>query len=290
MPGFVKTDDELERIATVFNPFRYVLDEINLDFETTWEFARWVLPPCFEPVGNQEENSAQAWVGILNLDCCHFGPMSADDISLRCRFGDIEGEYLIHTVHDTDGHVHAGRDLWGGPKKFGVGKVFHHGDHQFAYSERLGRRLIEIEGELTGPELAPHTSVNKTFALKMFPSATGRGLEYPPLLNIWDSEETAISLREGTGTLRWGHSEYDPVDSIPIVSVGTLRAIKAEFRYNGLTQVQVEDPDEIYARYYWGTYMDDPTFERMPARFRDEVSVNGNAHNMITPAPAALSR
>jgi hypothetical protein len=116
--------------------------------------------------------------------------------------------------------------------------------------------------------------------LKMFPSATGRGLEYPPLLNIWDSQEKTISVREGTGTLRWGHSEYDPVDTIPIVSTGTLRATKAEFNYNGLTQVPIEDPENIYARYYWGTYMDDPTFERMPMRWRDEVPVNGYAHDI----------
>ena len=244
------------------------------------------LPPCFAPVGDEEQNRVGAFVGILNIDCCHGGAFTADDVSIRCRFGDIEGDYLIHTVHSTDRRTHQGRDFWGGPKKVGTGHVFHDGDHHFAYSERNGRRLVEIEAELTGPELAPHTLINKTFALKMFPSATGRGLEYPPVVNIWDSEEKAISLREGTGTLRWGHSEYDPVHTIPIVSVGTVRATQAEFYYNGLTQVQVEDPDNVYARYYWGTYMDDPTFERMPARWRDELEVNGNANPMLaTPEP-----
>ena len=290
MPGFVKTDDELERIAAVLGPWRYVLDEISCEFETTWEFARWVLPPCFEPVGSEEENRAHAFAGILDIACCHFGAFTADDIAIHCRFGEIEGDYIIHTVHGTDGHVHAGRDVWGGPKKFGTGHVFHDGDQHFAFSERGGRRLIEIEAELTGPELAPRTSIAKTFALKMFPSATGRGLEYPPLLNIWDSQETAMSLREGTGTLRWGHSAYDPVDTIPIVSVGTVRATKAEFQYDALTQIQVEDPDNVYARYYWGTYMDDPTFERMPARWRDELEVNGNANPMLDTAPEPIAR
>jgi acetoacetate decarboxylase len=209
--------------------------------------------------------------------------------ALCCRFGDMEGHYLIHTVHSTDGHVHAGRDSWGGPKKFGTGQVFHDGDRHFAYSERLGRRLIEIEAELDGPELAPQTSTGKAFALKMFPSATGYGLEYPPLLNIWDSEETAVSLREGTGRLRWGQSEHDPVDTIPIVSVNTVRAVEAIFLYNGLTQVQIEDPDNIYARYYWGTYMDDPTLEGIPARWRDELEVNGYGHSSQIPARESVA-
>jgi len=290
MPGFVKTDEELERIAAVLNPWRYVMDEIGCEFETTWEFARWVLPPCFEPLGNEEENRADAYVGILELDCPHFGPFDGDHIAIPCRFGDTEGSYLIHSVHSTDGHVHSGRDIWGGPKKLGTGRVFHDGDHHFAYSERLGRRLVEIEVELTGPELAPHTSASKSFGLKMFPSATGRGLEYPPLLNIWDGQENAISLREGIGKLCWGHSEYDPVETIPIVSVGTARATRAEFFYNGLTQVQVEDPDNIYARYYWGTYMDDPTFERVPSRWRDELEVNGNAYGLLGAVPESISR
>lgn len=287
MPGFVKTDEELERIAAVVNPWRYVMDEISCEFETTWEFARWVLPPCFEPLGNEAEDRAHAFVGILELDCPHFGAFDGDHIAIGCRFRDIEGSYLIHSVHSTDGHVHAGRDVWGGPKKFGIGRVFHDGDHQFAYSERMGRRLVEIEAELTGPELAPHVSSSKSFAVKMFPSATGRGLEYPPLLNIWDGEEIPIAVREGTGTLRWGHSEYDPVDTIPIASLGTFRATKAEFYYRGVTQVQLEDPDNVYARYLWGTYMDDPTFDRIPARWRDELEVNGNANGML--AAAAVS-
>jgi hypothetical protein len=290
MPGFVKTDEELERIEAFFNPWRYVIDEISCDFETTWEFARSVLPPCFEPIGNERENRAEAFAGILQIDSPHFGPFDADDVAILCRFGDIEGNYLIHSVHGTDGHVHAGRDIWGGPKKFGRGSIFHDGDHHFAFSERFGQRLVEIEAEMSSPQLAPHVSTSKTFALKMFPSSTGRGLEYPPILNIWDGQETATSLREGTGTLRWGHSEFDPLYTVPILSVGTVRATTAEFLYNGLTQVQIDDPDNIYARYYWGTYMDDPTFFGVPSRWRDEIAGNGNAHGIFTGEPDPVAR
>jgi acetoacetate decarboxylase len=290
MLGFVKTDEELERIAAIVNPWRYLIDDVSCDFETTWEFARAVLPPCFEPVGDEQENRAVAYAGILEIDCPHFGPFDADHVGLACCFGDIEGSYLIHSVHSTDGHVHAGRDVWGGPKKFGTGRVFHDADHHFAYSERLGKRLIEIEAETTGPELAPRTSLSKAFALKMFPHTSGRGLEYPPLLNIWDCEEIAISLREGTGTLSWGRSEHDPLHTIPIVSVSGARVTKAEFYYRGFSQVQLEDPDDVYARYYWGTYMDDPTIDGIPTRWRQELETNGHAHEMLATAAEPVAR
>lgn len=288
MPGFVKTDEELERIAAIVNPFRYVIDVLSCEFDTTWEFASWVLPPCFEPIGSQEENRAKAVAGIHDSYCPHFGPFEVGDIAIAARYGDIEGGYLIHVVHDTDGHLQSGRDVWGGPKKLGRARLFHDGDHHFGYSERNGRRLFEIEAELSGPELAPQTSRSKFFSLKMVPSATGRGLQFPPLLNVWESETTTTSQREGSGTLRWGHSELDPVDTIPVASVGTVRLTQAVSRSVNVDQIELEDPDNEYARYFWGVYMDDPTFEGIPARWRSELEVNGNAHEMIdvTPQPA----
>jgi acetoacetate decarboxylase len=288
MPGFVKTDEELARIEAVVNPFRYVTDTVSLDFETTWEFARWVLPPCFTPVGSEEENRAAGVVSVSDIYCPHAGPYEAGSVAFQARHGDVEGGYLIHVVHDTDGHLKTGRDIWGGPKKLGRARLFRDGDHVFAYCERNGRRLFEIDAELSGPDLAPRPSGGVSFALKMFASATGRGLEYPPLLCIWDSEGTTTSEREGTGTLRWGHSEHDPVDTIPVVSVGSVHATQSVSTTSLRTRIEIEDPDGVYGRYYYGVFMDDVTIEGIPARWRDVLEVNGsgNPYDLIDPTPA----
>ena len=38
-----------------------------LEFQTTVEFARWLLPLSLEPVGNMNENRAKGWVGSLEI-------------------------------------------------------------------------------------------------------------------------------------------------------------------------------------------------------------------------------
>jgi hypothetical protein len=288
MPGFVKTDEELDRIAAVFNPYRYFMDVLSLEFTTTWTFARWVLPPCFEPVGDEAGNRADASAAILSMQCCHYGPFEASDISLRCRFRNIQGYYLLHTTYSTDAHAYSGRALWGGPQKLGVSRLRRDGDHYFGSCERFGRRLLEIDADIDGPERAPLTRSGRAFALKMFPSSTGRGLAQPPVVNVYKTHEEIVSLRRGSGVLRWGHSESDPVYTIPISSVGPAWATTSEFRSGDLTEFEVADPDGIYPRYYWGTYMDDPTFEPIPARWRDVVAANGTAHDMAASGPTVV--
>lgn len=287
MPGFVKTDEELERIAAILNPFRYVTEALSVDFDTTWEFARFVLPPCFEPVGDQDDNRASANVGVSDIYCPHYGPYEAGLVTVRARYGDIEGGYLILALHDTEGHIHSGRDVWRGPKKIGRARIFHDGDRHFAYGERNGRRLFEIEAEMSGPDLAPQTSSSTSFSLTMVPHPTARGLQYPPLLNIWQGDSKSTSQREGTGTLRFGQSEWDPVQTIPVVSVGTARVTQYVADNSHLAQqVELEDPGDIYARYLWGTWMDDATFEDIPARWRPELEVNGSPRTLLDAEPA----
>jgi hypothetical protein len=109
----------------------------------------------------------------------------------------------------------------------------------------------------------------------MFPHAGARGLQYPPLLNIWRLSVEHTSLREGSGTLTWGHSKWDPTDTIPIVSTGAARAGQSLTSLPLDRQVELDGDPAIYARHMWGRSYDDPTFYRVATRWRDAVAVNG---------------
>jgi acetoacetate decarboxylase len=274
MAGFVKTEKELDRIAAVLSPMRYLIDEVAVGFQTTWEFARSVLPPCLEPIGDRGKNVAEAVASVLSLECPHFDRFDADHVSLLCKYGDVEGGYIIHSVHSNEAHVICGREVWGGPKKLGNARVFHDGTHHYGYSERNSVRLVEIAVETEGPALGPQTSESKAFSVKMVPHVSGRGLQYPPLLCIWDCREKVISKREGRASLKWGHSTRDPVDTIPIVSVGAGHVLTGEFAYLGVKTRELQDPDGVYARYLWGTFMDDATSFDIPTRWKKEIEVN----------------
>ncbi len=74
-----------------------------------------------------------------------------------------------------------GREVWGEVKKAGTIGYFPTNASVFAYGERQGMRLVEIEAQLTGEaEVTP--SGGRAFEIKAYPAADGVGLQYDPLL------------------------------------------------------------------------------------------------------------
>lgn len=83
MPGFRKTPEEVGRIEKFLRPARFKEDAAAIDFKTTWEFARWVLPPCFEPIGDKAKNTADGFVYIASCESAYGGEQEFGSISLR---------------------------------------------------------------------------------------------------------------------------------------------------------------------------------------------------------------
>ena len=45
--GFVKTPEEVKEIQALLSKGRFTVESVSIEFETTFEFLRKVLPPCF---------------------------------------------------------------------------------------------------------------------------------------------------------------------------------------------------------------------------------------------------
>lgn len=275
MPGYVKTDEEIRNIEEFLAPSRFIAEELIIEFETSWAFAREVLPPVFEPVGDESAGRASAFVQVAQYQSAYCGPMDCSIVGLNVTYEGTPGFFQLTEIISGEGAVVLGREIWGEIKKHGTTRIYRDGDRHYGIAERRGHVLLEIEAEIDGPEQAPFTVNSYAFDIKMYPGSDGRGLEYPPRLNRWDCEYQYSSFRTGTGTLKWGNSPWDPTHTIPILATGRVTASNSVACFPLGQQVQLEDPDNIYARYLWGRAYDDPTLSVIPVRWRGVDKLNG---------------
>jgi hypothetical protein len=270
MPGYVKTKEELDNIQKFMHKARFTGQEIGIFFQTTYEYARENLPPHFEPLGDKNANTCEAYACVANYQSAYCGAFDGAIVMLLCKYGDIEGYWMLTEIMSEGLATSTGREMLGEIKKEGTGRIWKHGDSYRGVGIRRGIDVFTIEAEITGEEQAPKTIKSHGFDIKMFPSTNGIGLQYPPLLNIWDITNEYSSYREGKGTLTWGHSKWDPVDTIPIVSVGKAAVVEYT-NYSPLyDQHPIEDPTDVLPQFLWGRAYDDPTWFPIAQKFRND--------------------
>lgn len=275
MPGFVKTSEEVRIIENFLSPSRFIVEDLTVQFQTTWDFARSVLPPIFEPIGNQAAGTASAFAEIGQFQSAYCGPMDCAMVGLHVTYEGEPGFYILTEIISGEGAVVLGREIWGEIKKHGTTRLYADGTHRYGVVERRGYTLWEIEAEITGEEEAPMSAQTHAYDIKMFPGSNGRGLEYPPRLNIWDAQYEYSSYRVGTASLKWGASPWDPVSTIPIVSMGEATLVNATACFPLKRQAEIADPDGQYVRYMWGRGFDDPTLSTIPQRWKNSDQLNG---------------
>lgn len=284
MPGYLKSREEVQRIEDFLAPSRHVCDELGIFFKTSWDWAREVLPPVFEPIGDPDAGTCDGQVTVAHYESAYCGTYDASIVTIFCSYEGLAGYWMLTEIVSPESPVVLGRELWGEAKKNGHGVLRRDGNLFRGTAERMGVSILEIEATIDGPELGPRTVEGIGFDIKMFPHSSGRGLEYPPILNIWNTRFEYTSYREGTGTLTWGHSKWDPTDTIPILEVGTATATQYACEYPLAGQVQLDDPDGIYPQYMWGRSFDDPTWMPIAQRYRGQDVLNPEPHSPGEPS------
>jgi acetoacetate decarboxylase len=221
--GWVKTPEEVARIQRVLAAPRFTdAERLQVDFLTTPEFVRSVLPPGLEPAA---EPIASASVGVFRSNCV--GNFSGGSIALMARHGAVEAAYVLCMYMTTDHAIVFGRDLFGEPKKQAKIELHRHGDHARGSVERHGVRLIDIAVAL-GPSRGPGVGRSATFNIKALPAADGNGLESDAILTVAEFEAVSTDRWDGTATLKLGGTPHDPLDDIPIVAIRSARLIRGD--------------------------------------------------------------
>jgi acetoacetate decarboxylase len=261
--GFVKSKEEVKEIQEILSRGRCTIEAISIEFETTFEFLREVLPPCFDL---PENPMGIATVSRWQSELC--GEYDCGIISLKCRYDGIDGTTMLILVTTGDMAVTIGREMWGECKKPGISMVYMDGNDGYAFTERHGSRLIEIEAEF-GPNIGPVIETGYDFEIKAFPHTSGFGLQHDPILNIMHSEANYGVMREGRGTLRFNGTQFDPVHTIPVLSVGKATYTEGLSNWTS-SRADVLVDGESYLPFIYGQKYDDFRMLRHPVRFRKD--------------------
>lgn len=249
--GFVKTAEEIAEIEAILAKGEFTAESLSIEFETTPEFLRHVLAPCFEM---PDKPVVYANVSRWQSNLC--GEFDCGAIYLSCRYKGHAGTTMLTLFVSGDTPVTIGRELWGEGKKTGIAQLYVDGNDVYGFTERNGVRLMEITAEL-GPNLGPARSTQgMDFELKAQPHTTGRGLQNKVVLSALQIHEDYRVTRTGTGTLKFAGTPFDPLHTIPVVSVGPVTYNEGGACTTVLFFDELSD-DVDYRPYIYGQKYDD---------------------------------
>lgn len=256
--GYVRTREEIKRIQDLARRAIFTIEGVSVEFETTAEFARSVLPPCLdfdEPGGIVTVSRWQSAV------CGEFGSTA---VMLKARWKEFVGTYFLTLLVSGDMPVAIGREFWGEPKKRGESHFFRDAENIYAFGERNGVRLVQIDATFT-KDLG-HQTV-KSHALEVSgPLAHDASLAGDPFVAAFLTSKSG-HFREGTAELLLTGSPFDPVDDIPVLSTGRALHYTGESSYEEIAREYMPDRD-TYLPYILGRSFDDLSQFRVPLRHR----------------------
>lgn len=210
----VRTPEEIAAIEAVLANPRFVdARTLTVEFLTNEETVRRVLPPGLEPL---DEPLVLATVGRWGSNCV--GDFEGGAIYVAARFGKITGAYTLAMYMNTDAALIFGRDVFGEPKKLAMSGLERSGSRMRGWVERMGVRLIDIEGELAN-DLGPAEVERARFNVKAVPSADGHGLEDDAVLTVADFDIKLSTVVEGEGKVTLRGTVHDPLDEIEVLEV-----------------------------------------------------------------------
>ena len=110
--GFVKSSDEIARIEQELAAPRWNGRWLSVQFLTSPETHRRLLPPPLEPT---HIPMASATVGRWSSNC--LGDFAGGVLNLSATYGSVTGAYPLVIYMDSEPATVFGRELFGEPKK-----------------------------------------------------------------------------------------------------------------------------------------------------------------------------
>lgn len=259
--NYVKTPEEVEQIKSMFVVRRYDIERLAIDFETTAEYVRAVLPPCFEPAavptGSVRFSRALSASG---------SEWSAAVVDVRCSYDGVDGSYCILMHLTGDMPVTIGREFWGEIKKRAEIEFFRGEPYIYSYCRRNGVKLLEADGEL-GADRGPRETSGHAFELKASISADMQGLQYDPLVVVSSSRAYWNVVREADVDVTVRGTAWDPIDEVPMTKFLGAQYCLGHTESETIGTYPV-GPADAYLPYVWGRNFDDPRCDRVPRRYR----------------------
>lgn len=185
---------------------------ITAVFETDADVIAAVLPPPLEP--SRDASTARLRIATVDMGT-GLKPFGAGWFGVRCRHGEVEGEYALFMPMTTEQATIGGRETFGEPKKIADVSLNLDGDRISGSIQRMGFVVAELGGTLV--EARDDYERDKVdFYFKALPSPDGAGLDGDPAFVYCHRLEKGRNLRVVDGELKLLESPLDPVADIPI--------------------------------------------------------------------------
>lgn len=249
---FVASAEYCEAIQKALSNPHWSRNSLCMDFETQPEFLRELLPPCFDmpdrPLGSVMIGKFQASIG---------GEYDAASISFQAKYKHInrDATYTVVLYISPDMPVIYGREFWGESKKLGIVQMYKCGSDIYAFAERNGTRLIEMEGTLGPDEGEQEGGPYYNLTVKCTPHAQGFGFQSNPVALVKENLAHHYVRMQGQGKLILCGNSVDPLHEIPIVSAGPMIYTESQTESKIILCDQLEKP-ERYLPYFYGVAYD----------------------------------
>jgi acetoacetate decarboxylase len=247
--GYVKTAAEIERIERLLAAPAFLNGEsLTVEFTTDPETVARLLPPPLEPV---DEPTVMVTIGRYQGNA--IGDYAGGSLYLSARHGEVEGGYPVTLWMDGEAAVAYGRELFGEAKKLGSCRIFRGPERNVASVER-GGAFIRLRADNLGPDQGPSEGERTAFNYRSRTAADGIGLEGPATLThtVFHSKVRAQWI--GDGAIEIGGTVDDPVDEIPILSVG--QAVFAEVDNTARCREAATVPADDFLPFHYGRVYD----------------------------------
>ena len=260
---FVATPEQIKAFETFSHRPGFSQEVISVDFVTTEEFVRSVLPPGLEPA-----TKPVGTVAVSRWESKLCGEFECTLVSLQATVNGVEGKYILTLLVSGDMPVTWGREVWGEIKKTGTSQLYRSGTKRYGYGERKGVRLVELAADFT-TDLPPNVEECIGYEIKAYPSSTGIGLHDDPRLVTLRIVDHNAKRAMGKGKMVLRGTKSDPLHEIPILSIGDFTYVSGVTDYTVESEIPLGVRDQ-YLPYLIGRHYDDLRVFRIAESFDQE--------------------
>lgn len=257
--GYVRTAEEVEAYDLFYRGVTSLNHAVGVNFTTTHEFAREVLPPCFDvptpPTGvmyvctNCEEIDDQRTgedeeAGVVALDVIYQGQ---------------KGSYTLSVFVNRDQSLATGREVWSMPKKLGEIHLMGNGRKACVLAQRKGAEM-RLDTLLGAPTFSKDPEPTKSifYEIKAGMRASG-GFQHNPVLVEFEVTQHVFTSQDGEldkTKLSLQGTDDDPLHTVPVKELTSAWASGYSMGTQVLREMEL-DTTVDYRPYIYGRFYDD---------------------------------
>lgn len=257
--SYVWTQRQLEEYRSYYDSIRTHHTYTYVNYSTSHEFVRSVLPPCLEvcesPIVSIGFLSFMEWInGVPN----RMGRDRAAIIGVNAQYEGLEGSYYLTVLETEEVNIVTGRELWGMPKKQGTIDFFEDGKAFHGIAGRKNHDLIYLDAVLGEEQGGSGEAPENYFDLRCGFEVNARGIRNPELavfknstkINRFRPITSAVAVLKG--------SPFDPgVGTVPLGEFIDGGHLGGETSYIVEKVVNLSGDGVDYAPYVMGRLYDD---------------------------------